>query len=70
MLKPVFGRFDHDLDHWQWGYKPEDFKKITEGYACAVCWEEWPHWVARCPVCKTETDPNIFFEPPREWVDR
>jgi hypothetical protein len=69
-LKPIFSRFDHELDHWQWGLGPEDFKKVIEGYACGRCLEEFTVWVPVCPVCKEPNQAPRVAPAPREWLQR
>jgi hypothetical protein len=68
-IKPIFSRYDYELERWQWGLAPEDFKKVTEGYACSRCLEEWEIWRPACPVCKEPVALPDIFTPPREWVE-
>lgn len=69
-IKPVFSRFSLELDHWQWGLKPDDFKKVNEGYACGRCLEEWEMWRPTCPVCLEPTPLPKIMDAPAEWTDR
>lgn len=34
----------------------DDFQKVKEGYACALCLAEYVMYLARCPVCGHERD--------------
>ena len=67
-LKPIFSRFDWDLEEWVWGLSPTDFQKVVEGYACDRCLEEWELWVPVCPTCRKSTESFTLGEAPREWA--
>jgi hypothetical protein len=70
-LKPIFSRFDHERDHWQWGLGPEDFAKIMQGYACGRCLEDFNGiWRPFCPVCGEETAAPEVMDAPSEWKAR
>ena len=70
-LKPIFSRYNYGADHWQWGLKPDDFAKVTSGYACGRCLEDFSGvWYPACPVCGEETPLPKVVDIPPEWGPR
>jgi hypothetical protein len=68
-IKPIFARFDHAIDAWQWGLNPTDFDKVNQGYACGRCLEDFGGiHLLKCPVCGEEQ--NLVMDAPPEWGPR
>lgn len=66
MIKPIFSRWNPELDAWQWGLDKHDFGKIQAGYGCGRCLEDFQGmWRPVCPVCGNQTE--VTVDAPSEW---
>jgi DNA-directed RNA polymerase subunit RPC12/RpoP len=69
-MKPIYSRFNHEGNYWEFLLSDEDFNKVQQGYACGECLEDFQgEFRLKCPVCgfSTEAADRIIFKPPREW---
>lgn len=65
MIKPIYSKYDPEIDEWVHGLSNDDFEKVRQGYACSNCLEDFGGlYLERCPVCKRG---NVFVEAPPEW---
>lgn len=65
-LKPIFKRWNNDLEAWQWGLSREDFVRVQAGYACEKCLEPFERLHLECPVCKHRNS-HMVVDAPSEW---
>lgn len=64
-LKPIFKRWNPDLESWQWGLNKEDFGRVQAGMACERCLEPFESFKLQCPVCKHMNSHIVIDQP--EW---
>lgn len=66
MIKPVYSRFDHEKNRWEFVLTDDDFQKVQQSYACGECLEDFQgEFKLKCPVCKHSTagGDRIIFDP-------
>jgi len=49
---------------------PDDFGKVRDGYACAICLVEYVMFLPKCPVCGHQRDLAMDLrQAPKPWMD-
>lgn len=67
-LSPIYKRWDPQLARWEFGLSPGDWGRVTAGYACGNCLEEFAFYTPRCTVCGHTRDlERDLFEEPDYW---
>lgn len=69
--KPIYSKFDLEAGHWVHGYAPDSFLRISAGYACGQCGEDYlGQYRERCPVCGyvTRSAEERVGPTPQEWM--
>lgn len=67
---PTYTGIDPATGRVLFGLTGKDFKKVTEGYGCPTCLEDFMGvYHAKCPVCGHQRDiAKDVMETPRWWL--